>query len=122
MTNTLQKFLWSIAIFGLLAFLSYSTIFVLRNGTISPAAVIYFIEWPSIAVIGIIAFILRKLNVIRNKALSIYIFLGVANAGNAFIGAYFLILGHSNGGLLYFWLRLSATAVIALLIITDAAL
>jgi hypothetical protein len=118
-TNNLSK--------GLPAFIAYGLLVVIvlflgrlqRTGIISTAWVLFIFAWLVFATCGFILGTLRILNIFTKKQSQIYVFLAIANLGNAIIGA---ILYHhpdptTNATLI--WLLLGITFCLASLMLID---
>jgi len=90
------------------------------NGVMSLAGWLFIVVWIVVVLLGIIAFILRRVRVL-NTSNYVYIILGVANLCNAVWGA-LILLGHNSGDtdMTVVWIQLGATVCISFLILTDA--
>ena len=79
----------------------------------------FFFEWVTLGFLGIIAFTIRKLKIVKNNEHFLYIFIGTCNALNAGYCCYLINQGTVRAGLLEVWLLAGATGFLAFLIFVD---
>lgn len=82
------------------------------------ALFVYFIfEWAALGFLGIIAFAVRKLKIVKDNEHFLYIFIGTCNAVNAGYCCYLLNEGSTRAELI--WFLAGVTACLAFLIFVD---
>jgi hypothetical protein len=118
MSNKRNTILWSLTIYGAGAVVVYLLGRLQREGIISMAGVFFIFEWLVMAVIGIIALILRKANVLKRTNF-FYTFLGVSNLCNALVIAFVIWMGGERDFMTSTWLRAGATMCLGVLMVVD---
>jgi hypothetical protein len=119
MRLSIRRIIWSFVIFIVVSGSIYILGKLQKDGVVSNAWVLYYLEWIAAGCLGLILFIVSIAKQSRTKKSFFYVFIGVANFGNAIVG---LLLLRSPGGVsdsTGSWLQLGATALLAILIIGD---
>jgi len=116
-----HKIILSVLIIGVIGLVVYIGVFG-QQSKLGPDFALFayfFFEWATLAILGIIAFTLRKLKIAKDNEHFLYIFIGTCNAVNAGYCFYLINQGAVLAGLLEVWLLAGATGCLAFLIFVD---
>lgn len=116
MRSPFRYLLFSILIYCALASWVYAVHKKATSGIIDPAWSIFVIQWPVVAVISLIVYIVRLVRRDKDKVTFGYVFLGVTDFCNAAIGMIMLSEATDPKSLLSFWCAMAATLILSLLI------
>jgi hypothetical protein len=116
-----RKIMLSLAVFAIVALVVVLLGAMQNGGVVGIAWAFYYLEWIACSWVGLLVFVLRKVNLYKGRASFFYIFLGITNLCNALCGALFLCMGTGQNDVASTWLELSATGVIGFLILVDAS-
>jgi hypothetical protein len=120
MSYKIKHLLLASGCYVLLAIGSYLVIsMAFTGGVIDPMWIVYTIQWPIIGIVSHITYIIRSLRRQSKKPSFGYIFLGVADLGNAIIGAFILATATDPQSMINYWCAMGATLVLSMLISID---
>ena len=116
-----HKIILSVLIIGVIGLVVYIGVFGQQSklGPNFELFAYFFFEWAAFGFLGIIAFTLRKLKIVKDKENFLYILIGTCNVVNAGYCCFLINQGAVLAGLLEVWLLAGATGCLAFLIFVD---